>query len=184
MTNLIRWQTHRYVLRQSLGYFANDFAGRIASNVVQTGPSLRESMVQIIDALWFVAIFAVSALVIFAQADWRLGCPLALWILAYVAALAYFVPRIRAPLRAIAHMRAIVTGRIVDSYTNIQTVKLFAHLEREDDHAREALVDHTAAFQGQTRLITLMNLDRVRPQQRARSCPPAPSRCGCGRKAR
>jgi ATP-binding cassette, subfamily B, multidrug efflux pump len=157
MTNLIRWQAHRFVLRQSLTYFANDFAGRIASNVVQTGPSLRESIVQAIDALWFVAIFSVSALVIFAQADWRLACPLALWILSYIAALGYFVPEIRRRSEQIAHRRAIVTGRIVDSYANIQTVKLFAHLEREDAHAREALADHTATVQNETRLITLMN---------------------------
>jgi ATP-binding cassette, subfamily B, multidrug efflux pump len=157
MTNLIRWQAHHFALRQSLSYFANDFAGRIASNVVQTGASLRESVVQVIDALWVVSIFAVSALVIFAQADWRLACPLALWILAYVTALSYFVPRIGRRAKQIAHMRAIVTGRIVDSYTNIQTVKLFAHLEREDRHARRALVDHTAAFHMETRLITLMN---------------------------
>jgi ATP-binding cassette, subfamily B, multidrug efflux pump len=158
LTNLIRWQAHRFVLRQSLTYFANDFAGRIASNVVQTGPSLRESVVQIIDALWFVTVFATSALVIFAKADWRLAGPLALWIIAYVTALSYFVPRIRRRAEAIAHMRAIVTGRIVDSYANAQTVKLFAHLEREDAHAREALVDHTATFHSETRLITLMNL--------------------------
>jgi ATP-binding cassette subfamily B multidrug efflux pump len=157
MTNLIRWQAHRFVLRQSLSYFANDFAGRIASNIVQTGPALRESVVQVIDALWFVVIFAVSGLIIFAQTDWRLVCPLSLWILAYVVALSQFVPRIRRRAEQIAHMRAIVTGRIVDSYTNIQTVKLFAHLEREDAHAREALVDHTAVFQKETRLITLMN---------------------------
>jgi ATP-binding cassette, subfamily B, multidrug efflux pump len=157
MTNLIRWQAHRFVLRQSLSYFANDFAGRIASNIIQTGPSLRESVVQIIDSLWFVVLFAVSALVIFAQTDWRLVCPLALWITAYVAALSYFVPKIRRRAEQIAHMRAIVTGRIVDSYTNIQTVKLFAHIEREDAHAREALIDHTLTFQNETRLITLMN---------------------------
>jgi ATP-binding cassette, subfamily B, multidrug efflux pump len=157
MTNLIRWQTHRYVLRQSLTYFANDFAGRIASNIVQAAPSLRESIVQGIDALWFVAIFSVSALVIFAQADWRLACPLALWILGYVATLSYFVPEIRRRSEKIAHARAIVTGRIVDSYANIQTVKLFAHLEREDSHAREALADHLGVFQNETRLITLMN---------------------------
>jgi ATP-binding cassette, subfamily B, multidrug efflux pump len=157
MTNLIRWQAHRYVLRQSLSYFANDFAGRIASNIIQTGPSLRESVVQIIDSLWFVVLFAASALVIFAQTDWRLVCPLALWILTYIAALSYFVPRIRRWAEQIAHMRAIVTGRIVDSYTNIQTVKLFAHIEREDAHARDALIDHTLTFQNETRLITLMN---------------------------
>ena len=88
MTNLIRWQTHRYVLRQSLTYFANDFAGRIASNIIQAAASLRDSVVQVIDALWFVAVFAISALVIFAETDWRLACPLALWIAAYLATLA------------------------------------------------------------------------------------------------
>ena len=136
MTNLIRWQTHRYVLRQSVTYFANDFAGRIASNIVQAAASLRESVVQIIDALWFVTVFALSALVVFAGTDWRLACPLVLWIAFYVATLAYFVPRIRRRSEELAHMRATVTGRIVDSYTNIQTVKLFAHLEREDEHAQ------------------------------------------------
>src|ERR1700722_1389267 len=88
MTNLIRWQAHRFVLRQSVNYFANDFAGRIASNIIQTGVSLRDSVVQIIDALWFVSVFAVTTLVIFAQADWRLACPLALWIVVYIVALA------------------------------------------------------------------------------------------------
>jgi ATP-binding cassette subfamily B multidrug efflux pump len=158
MTNLIRWQTHRYVLRQSVTYFANDFAGRIASNIVQAAASLRDSVVQIIDALWFVTVFAVSALVIFAETDLRLAGPLIVWILVYVSALSYFVPRIRRRSEALAHMRATVTGRIVDSYTNIQTVKLFAHLEREDEHARDALADHTAAFHRQTRLITFLNL--------------------------
>ena len=158
MTNLIRWQTHRYVLRQSLIYFANDFAGRIASNIIQAAASLRDLVVQVIDALWFVAVFAISALVIFAETDWRLACPLALWIAGYLATLAYFIPRIRRRSQELAHMRATLTGRIVDSYANIQTVKLFAHLEREDQHAREALLDHTAAFHRQTRMITLLNL--------------------------
>ncbi len=158
MTNLIRWQTHRYVLRQSLTYFANDFAGRIASNIVQSAASLRDSTVQVIDALWFVTIFSASALMILAQADWRLTLPLGAWIVAYVATLALFVPRIRERSQVLAHRRAVLTGRIVDSYTNIQAVKLFAHLAREDEHAREALKDHTDDFQRQTRLITLMNL--------------------------
>ena len=92
MTNLIRWQTHRYVLRQSLTYFANDFAGRIASNIVQSAASLRNSTVQVIDALWFVTIFSASALAILAQADWRLTLPLAGWIVVYVATLAALRP--------------------------------------------------------------------------------------------
>ena len=157
MTNLVRWQSHHYVARQSINFFANDFAGRIASKIVQTGPSLRESVVQIIDALWFVTIFSVSALVIFAQADWRLACPLAVWIIAYVAVLRHYVPQIRDKSALMSEMRSIVTGRIVDSYTNIHTVKLFAHPEREDAYAREALEEHTATFQSETRLITWMN---------------------------
>ncbi len=156
-TNLIRWQTHHYVMRQSVTFFANDFAGRIASKIVQTGPALRESVTQVIDALWFVTIFAGSALVIFWQADWRLAMPLAAWIIAYVATLSWFVPRIRDRATVMSEMRSIVTGRIVDSYTNVQTVKLFAHPDREDDYAREALVEHTETFRSETRLITAMN---------------------------
>jgi ATP-binding cassette subfamily B multidrug efflux pump len=156
-TNMIRWQTHRYVLRQSVAYFANDFAGRIASNIVQAPPGLTDSVVQIIDALWFVAIFAISAFVIFLGMDWRLAVPLGLWICGYVATLSYFVPRIRLQSERLSHARAILTGRIVDSYANIQTVKLFGHLDREDDHAREALADHHGNFQAQTRLITKLN---------------------------
>jgi ATP-binding cassette, subfamily B, multidrug efflux pump len=157
MTNLVRWQTHHFVLRQSISFFANDFAGRIASNIMQTGVSLRESVVQIIDAVWIVTVFSVSSLVIFAQTDWHLACPLALWLLAYVAILRHFVPQIRDRSALVSELRSGLTGRIVDSYTNIQTVKLFAHPEREDDYARAALVEHTAAVQRETRLITLMN---------------------------
>ena len=138
-TNMIRWQTHRYVLRQSVAYFANDFAGRIASNIVQAAPGLTDSVVQIIDALWYVTVFALSALVIFVGMDWRLALPLAAWISAYIATLSLFVPRIRFRSEQLSHARATLTGRIVDSYANIQTVKLFGHLDREDEHAREAL---------------------------------------------
>jgi ATP-binding cassette subfamily B multidrug efflux pump len=157
-TNLIRWQTHRWVLRQSMSYFANDFAGRIASNIVQSAASLRESMVQVIDALWFVATFAATALVVLARADVRLAIPLALWIAYYVGVLVLMVPRIRARSEELAHQRANLTGRVVDAYANIQTVKLFARIEREDDDARDAIVSHTAAFHRQTRLITWLNL--------------------------
>jgi ATP-binding cassette, subfamily B, multidrug efflux pump len=174
MTNLIRWQTHRYVLRQSVSYFANDFAGRIASNIVQAAASLRDSVVQIIDALWFVAVFAFSALFIFAQTDWRLACPLILWILVYVSALFYFVPRIRRRSEALAHMRATLTGRIVDSYTNIQTVKLFAHLERGRTRSRCARRSHRC-FSSPDPADHLPESDRFSQQQhpvgqRRRAC--------------
>ena len=157
-TNLIRWQTHRWALRQSMSYFANDFAGRIASNIVQSAPALRESMVQIVDALWFVATFAVTTLVIFAHADLRLAIPLALWIAYYLCVLSALVPKIRRRSEQLAHARADLTGRIVDAYSNIQTVKLFARVEREDADAKDALSTHLAAFHRQTRLITWLNL--------------------------
>ena len=156
-TNLIRWQTHRWVLRQSMSYFANDFAGRIASNIVQSAASLRESMVQVIDAFWFVATFAVTALVVLGRADVRLAIPLALWIAYYIGLLVLMVPRIRRRSEELAHERANLTGRVVDAYSNIQTVKLFARLEREDEEARDAIVAHTGAFHRQTRLITWLN---------------------------
>ncbi|MGX1307440.1 ATP-binding cassette subfamily B multidrug efflux pump [Amorphus suaedae] len=161
LTNLIRWQTHRYVLRQSLSFFQNDFAGRLANKIIQTGPSLREAVVSMIDAIWYVTIYTGSALILFAQADFWLAVPLVVWIVAYVCVLAYFVPQVKEQATVMSEARSMLTGRIVDSYTNIMTVKLFAHAEREDDYAREAIVDHTAKFHFMTRRITGMNVALV-----------------------
>ncbi len=157
-TSLIRWQTHRYVLRQSLAFFQGDFAGRIANKIMQTAPSLRESVVELIDTVWFVAIYTIIALVLFFQADVRLMVPLALWVLGFVGALAYFVPRIKQRATTMSEARSALTGRIVDSYTNILTVKLFAHADREDDYARVAITDQTNKFRDEIRLITAMEI--------------------------
>ena len=157
-TNLIRWQTHRYVLKQSFSFFSGDFAGRIANKIMQTGPSLRESALQVVDAMWFVTIYAASAIVLFAGNDWRLTLPLVLWIAAFVGVLVWFVPRIKDKAVIMSEARSTLTGRIVDSYTNIMTVKLFAHVDREYDYAREAIDDHTRKFQAQVRLISAMEM--------------------------
>ena len=135
MANRVRWLTHRYVLRQSLGFFQNDFAGRVANKVMQAAPALRDSVVQLIDAIWYAAVQWVGAAVIFAAADWRLLIPLVAWLALYIAALIVFVPRIKERSTAASEARSMLVGRIVDSYTNILTVKLFAHAEREDDYA-------------------------------------------------
>ena len=156
LTNMIRWQTHRYVLRQSLAFFQNDFAGRIAAKIMQTGPALRASAVQAADAVWFVLIYVISALVLFAQTDPRLMIPLVLWLAAFVGCLVYFVPRIKDRSVAMSEARSMLTGRIVDSYTNILTVKLFAHADREDAYARQGLEEHTEKFFAQERMITQM----------------------------
>ncbi|NJO37220.1 MAG: ABC transporter ATP-binding protein, partial [Rhizobiales bacterium] len=156
--NLIRWQTHRYVLRQSISFFQNDFAGRITTKVVQTAGSLRESAVQVTDAIWFMIIYITSALVLFSEADVWLALPLVIWLFVFGATLYVFVPRIKERSRIMSEARSMLTGRIVDSYTNILTVKLFAHAEREDDYARYAIDDHTGKFLDQLRLITCMKI--------------------------
>ncbi|MBO3277198.1 ABC transporter ATP-binding protein [Pseudomonas schmalbachii] len=158
MTNLIRWQNHRYVLKQSLGFFQNDFAGRIAQRIMQTGNSLRDSAVQTVDALWHVTVYAASALVLFAEADWRLMIPLALWIVGYIAALAHFVPQVKRRSVAASDSRSKLMGRIVDGYTNITTLKLFAHTSKEEDYAREALDDQTLKTQMASRVVTAMDV--------------------------
>lgn len=157
LTNLIRWQNHRYVLSQSLSYFHSDFSGRIAQRVMQTGPSLRDSAVQVVDALWHVLIYSASALFLIAEADVRLMFPLALWILGYLAILRYFVPRIKERSTLASATRSKVMGRVVDGYTNIMTLKLFAHSREEEDFARQAMAENTHFFRRQTRLITAMD---------------------------
>lgn len=157
LTNLIRWQNHRYVLKQSLSFFQNDFAGRIAQRVMQTGPSLRDSAMQVIDALWHVLVYAGSALYLFAAADLRLVLPLALWIVGYSAALWYFVPRIKARSAAASSARSKVMGRVVDGYSNIATLKLFAHSQEEEGYAREAMQDLLDKFRLQSRTITALD---------------------------
>jgi len=156
-TNLIRWQTHRYVSRQSLSFFNNDFAGRIASKIMQTGPSLRESVVQSVDALWFVCIYTVSALALFVQLDMRLALPLFIWIFAFTGVLVFFVPRIKNRSTKASESRSTLTGRIVDSYTNILTLKLFANTELEDNYTRSAMADLVDKFRLLARMITVMD---------------------------
>jgi ATP-binding cassette subfamily B multidrug efflux pump len=158
MTSMIRWQNHNYVLRQSLNFFQNDFAGRIAQRIMQTGNALRDSAVQAVDALWHVLIYAITALVLFAEADWRLMVPLLLWIVGYVVCLAYFVPRVKSRSVASSDARSKLMGTIVDGYTNITTLKLFAHSDLERQYAREAIGDQTAKTREQGRMVTNMDV--------------------------
>jgi ATP-binding cassette, subfamily B, multidrug efflux pump len=157
-TNRVRWQTHSYVLRQSMGFFQNDFAGRIANKIVQTAPALRESVVQALDAIWYAAVQFFGAVVLFAAADLRLVIPLACWLALYITVIAYFVPRIKARSTDTSEARSMLVGRIVDSYTNILTLKLFAHAEREDGYARVAFREQMEKWQASLRLITTMEL--------------------------
>ena len=154
VTSLIRWQSHWHVVRQSWPFFQNDFAGRIANRVMQTSNSLRESVVSSIRAVWYIAIYGVSTLVLMAFADWRLAIPTLLWFAGYYFFLRYFVPRMRDLARASSELRSLVMGRVVDSYTNILTVKLFARARDEDAYVREVIEDHAGAIAAHMRLIT------------------------------
>lgn len=157
-TNLIRWQNHRYLLRQSVAFFNNDFAGRIASRVMQTGPAVRLTMIQLSDALWHVVLYSAGAVVLFSDADIRLIAPLLIWFVFYVALMVYFVPRLKDRSFEMSEARSMLTGRIVDSYTNINTVKLFAHSKSEDDYAKEAVDEHTRKFHAMLRLDTAFDV--------------------------
>jgi ATP-binding cassette, subfamily B, multidrug efflux pump len=158
LTNLIRWQSHWHVVRQSWSFFQNDFAGRIANRVMQTGPALRESVVAATNAVWYIIVYGSSAIVLTASSDPRLCIPIALWFCSYIVFLRAFVPRLRERSREMSEVRSALTGRVVDSYTNIQTVKLFARPRDEDAVVRESVDEHTLSFHKQQRVITLFGL--------------------------
>lgn len=142
-TNLIRWQNHRYVLRQSLSFFQDDFAGRIATRIMQTGPSVRQTVTQLVNAIWFVVVYTVGAVILFSDADILLIVPLLIWLTLYIACLSYFVPRLKDRAADMSEAGSTLMGRVVDCYTNMTTVKLFAHTRAEDQYAREAVQEHT-----------------------------------------
>ena len=158
LTARIRWQQHQYVVRQSLSFFQNDYAGRIANRIMQTGASLRESAVQIIDALWYVTIYTGSALFLFAQADKRLMIPLIVWVFLYIGTLAYFVPRVKDRSWKASEARSQLMGRIVDGYTNIATLKLFSHTRQEDAYVAEAVQENVDKVRQMTRMTTGMDV--------------------------
>jgi ATP-binding cassette subfamily B multidrug efflux pump len=158
MGALIRWRTHRKMLRQSLSFFADDFAGRIANKQIQLAPALNDSVHQLMSEIWYASIFLFGAAAIFAETDTRLLIPLGLWFAGYLAIAWLFIPRITRQGKAVAEARSTLAGRIVDSYANIQTVKLFAHAEREEEYARMAMEDFRWTFARQLRLFTWLNV--------------------------
>jgi len=157
LTNRIRWQNHWHVVRQSWAFFQNDFAGRIANRVMQTGPALRETIVALITGVWYILVYGTSALLLLAHADPWLALPITLWFCGYLVLLRAIVPRMRDRSKEVSEARSALTGRIVDSYTNILTVKLFARAREEDDYVRESLEHHTGKFHRSLRLNTLFS---------------------------
>ena len=155
---LVRWQAHRYLLNQSYAFFQNEFSGRIATKVMQTSLAVREAVMKLLDVMLFVTIYMVTMLVLVASADPRLCLPLVAWLVVYVAILRYFVPRMKNIAMLQADARSTMTGRIVDSYTNISTLKLFSHSRRETEYAKQGMEDFLKTVHPQMRLATVLNI--------------------------
>ncbi len=154
-TGLIRWQSHWHVVRQSWAFFQNDFAGRISNRVMQTGPSVRSTLTATITTVWYILVYGASAVALTAAADRWLALPILLWFSGYAAMLCYFVPRMRERSKVSSVARSTLMGRIVDSYTNILTVKLFARATEEDQYVRNAVDRHVDLFLASQRLLTV-----------------------------
>lgn len=155
---IARWQMHRFLLRHSMAFFANEFAGRVSTKVMQTSLAVREATMKIIDVFVYAIGFFVSMLALVVAVEWRLVLPLILWFVFYVLILRYFVPRLRKLSSEQADARSMMTGRIVDSYTNIGTVKLFSHAGREESYAKEGMNEFLGTVHRQMRQISLLNI--------------------------
>jgi ATP-binding cassette subfamily B multidrug efflux pump len=156
--NLIRWQSHWHVVRQNWAFFQDGFAGTVANRVVQTGPSLRETVVLSVNAIWYITVFGGSALLLMASSDIRLTYPVMCWFVGYILILWYFVPRIRVRSRDVSTVRSMLTGRVVDCYANIAIVKLYSKQYDEDNFIRLAIDQHTDSYRLHLRLTTMMSV--------------------------
>ena len=154
---VIRWLAHRYLLKQSLGFYQDEFSGRIATKVMQTSLAVRETVTKLLDVMVYVVVYFLSMLFIIAQADARLMVPLLIWLVLYIALQYYFVPKLKAVSTNQADARSTMTGRIVDSYSNIATVKLFSHTQREADYAQQGMQGFLDTVYQQMRLATGLN---------------------------
>ena len=150
----IRWQVHRYLLKQSMTFYQDEFAGRIATKLMQTALAVRECVIKLIDVLNYVIVYFLGVLFIVGSADLRLAMPLAVWLVGYILLLRYFIPRLGKVAAEQADARSTMTGRVVDSYTNIQTVKLFSHARREASFAKEGMSSFLATVYRSMRLVT------------------------------
>lgn len=159
--NLIRWQSHKNVVRQSLAFFQNDFAGRIATKVMQAGQSVTDFITTLLDTVWLIVLYAISTLFLFLDLDFRLTLFLLLWLSIYTVILVKYVPSVRDNARRVADAKSILTGRLVDSYSNINLVKIDSQPEREDEFVADGLrglVDRARQF---GRTVALLRISVV-----------------------
>jgi ABC-type multidrug transport system, ATPase and permease components len=149
-----RWRMHRHMLGQSMSFFANEFAGRVATKVMQAALGVREVAMKILDIFVYVGVYFIATIALIVAADWRLVVPLGLWLAVYAVLLQHFIPKLAKVSEAQSDARSAMTGRIVDSYTNIATVKLFAHAGHEENYAKESMREFLDTVHPQMRLVT------------------------------
>ncbi len=154
----IRWRVHRYLLRQSISFYQNDFAGRIATKLMQTALGVREVVSRIADIMVYVAVYFTAAVIVVAEANIWLSLPFLVWVSAYLLTIRFFIPKLRDVSKDQANARSVMTGHVVDAYTNIATVKLFSHAEREEDYARRSMTGFLKTVFQQMRLVTGLNI--------------------------
>ena len=154
----IRWFAHRYLLKQSVSFYQDDFAGRIATKVMQTALAVRETVMKLLNVMVYVLVYFISMVVMIAKADYRLAIPMLVWMVIYICIQYYFIPRLRKVATEQADARSTMTGRIVDSYTNISTVKLFAHTDSESAYAKQGMKGFLDTVYRQMRLATGINV--------------------------
>ncbi len=152
--NLVRWQAYAHVARQNLAFFQNDLAGRIVSKVWQAGQATGDFMVSLLQVAWFIVIYAITTMALIARLDWRLAAIVAIWIAGFALVARYFVPRIRRFAKASAEASSMLNGRLVDSYSNAQTLKLYGREEDNDAYIRNGFARFVGAIQPFTRNIT------------------------------
>ncbi|ASP36830.1 ABC transporter ATP-binding protein [Labrenzia sp. VG12] len=154
----VRWRVHRYLLRQSISFYQNDFAGRIANKLMQTALAVREVVTRIADILVYVAVYFVAALFVVAEASLYFLIPFVAWLGCYLITMRIFIPRLKNVSRDQADARSLMTGHVVDAYTNISTVKLFSHAEREEEYAKTSMTSFLKTVFQQMRLVSGMNI--------------------------
>lgn len=154
----IRWLSHHYILRQSMAFFQDEFAGRISTKVMQTSLAVRETVMKLLDVLVYIGVYFISMVVLIANADYRLMIPMLVWLVCYVFLQLYFIPKLKSISAEQADARSTMTGRVVDSYSNISTVKLFSHHQREADYAKEGMDGFLQTVYKQMRLVTKLNV--------------------------
>ncbi|RLV60367.1 ABC transporter ATP-binding protein [Parashewanella curva] len=154
----IRWSSHKHLLKQSISFYQSDYAGRVATKVMQTSLAVRETVMKLLDVLVYILVYFTSMLVMIASADWRLVLPMFVWLGCYIGIQYLLVPKLKKVSTEQADARSTMTGRIVDSYTNIATVKLFAHTDNEAQYAKDSMDGFLKTVYKQMRLVTKINV--------------------------